>query len=402
MLQAIRELADRHRPVLMAGERTLPVIDALRPLLPGGGLRRGGTVVVSGSTAVLLAVLAGPSNAGSWCAAIGLPWLGILAAAEVGLALDRFALVPHPGRDWAAVAAALIDGFDAVAVSPPGPVRTGDARRLTARARERGTVLLAFGDAWPGADVRVRAGPTCWTGVDDGSGRADARWIAVAVEGRGAAARPRHGRLWLPADADEVWVAPTATGPLTPAHAPPAALPSAVEPPAVEPPAVEPPAVEPPAVEPPAVEPPAVEPPAVEPLARPAGSAPAVAASISSAHPRPRPWPAARSPAVALAVPLGPPVPAAARSPGPALHKNPALLGHTGSRAVLGTLFYRHSAFRCPKRWAQAAARRMPHGLLGLFCAKPPGPAPALAPGPASAPVPPGRTWRRRLAAAST
>lgn len=199
MLQALKELADRHRPVTMAGERTLPVIDALRPLLPGGGLRRGATVGVSGSTAVLLALLAGASAAGSWCAAVGLPWLGMAAAAELGVALDRFALVRHPGREWAATVAALLDGFDVVAVGVPARMRAADSRRLSARARERGAVLLAAGE-WQGADVRIRAGPSRWTGLGEGHGHLQARYVPIAVEGRAAAARPRHGRLWLPAD----------------------------------------------------------------------------------------------------------------------------------------------------------------------------------------------------------
>jgi hypothetical protein len=211
MRQALKELADRHRPVTMAGERTLPVIDAVRPLLPGGGLRRGATVAITGSTAVLLAVLAGPSAAGSWCAAVGLPWLGLAAAAELGIALDRLALIPEPGRDWAATVAALIDGVDVVALGVPPRLRPADARRLAARARERGAVLVPFGD-WPGADVLVRAGPSRWIGIGQGHGHLRARSISVVVEGRGAAARPRHGRLWLPACAADADL-PPARGP---------------------------------------------------------------------------------------------------------------------------------------------------------------------------------------------
>jgi len=208
VLQALKELADRHRPVSMAEERTLPVIDALRPLLPGGGLRRGATVGVTGSTAVLLALLAGPSAAGSWCAAIGMPWLGAVAAAEIGVALERLALIPHAGREWAATVAALLDGFDVVAASVPLNLRQADARRLAARARERGAVLVAVGDGWPALDVRVRAGPSRWVGLGAGHGHLEARFVPVVVDGRGAAARPRHGRLWLPGPDQDVRVAP--------------------------------------------------------------------------------------------------------------------------------------------------------------------------------------------------
>ena len=190
-LDRLGRLAGRHRPVSMAQERMLPVLDALRPFLPGGGLRRGATVAVTGSAAVLLALLAGPSAAGSWCAAVGMPWLGVIAAAELGIALDRFALVARPGKEWPAVAAALVDGFDVVAVAAPPRLRAADARRLTARARERGAVLVAVGDGWQGADIRIRAGPGRWVGLGDGHGRLRGHEVPITVEGRGARQRGR-------------------------------------------------------------------------------------------------------------------------------------------------------------------------------------------------------------------
>ena len=54
----------------LADERLLPVVPALRPLLPGRGLRRGTTVTVSRSAALALALVAGASGAGSWMAAV--------------------------------------------------------------------------------------------------------------------------------------------------------------------------------------------------------------------------------------------------------------------------------------------------------------------------------------------
>src|SRR5262245_20127568 len=72
-VKGLQELAGKARPVALANERLLPVLDPLAPLLPGGGLRRGSVVsVASGSTSLALALLAGASAAGSWCAAVGL------------------------------------------------------------------------------------------------------------------------------------------------------------------------------------------------------------------------------------------------------------------------------------------------------------------------------------------
>ena len=191
-------LPESVRPVSLAGGRVLPVLPALAGLLPGGGLRRGSTVAVAGSTSLALALLAGPSAAGSWCAAVGLPSLGLAAAAEVGVAVGRLALVASPGTDWAAVVAALLDALDVVLVRlPERGVRAVDARRLGARARERGAVLVPLG-LWDGSDVRLSVTASAWEGLEEGSGHLQARLVEVVAEGRGAASRPRRARLWLP------------------------------------------------------------------------------------------------------------------------------------------------------------------------------------------------------------
>ena len=197
-LAGLAGLPESVRPVALAGQRMLPVLAPLAALLPGGGLRRGSTVAVAGSTSLALALLAGPSAAGSWCAAVGLPSLGLVAAAEVGVVLGRLALVAAPGGDWAAVVAALLDALDVVVVRPPERgVRAPDARRLAARARERGSVLVPLG-RWDGADVRLSVVRSAWEGLGAGAGHLRARQVEVVAEGRGAAARPRRARLWLP------------------------------------------------------------------------------------------------------------------------------------------------------------------------------------------------------------
>ena len=204
----LRELNNQSRPVSLAGERTLPVLPALASLLPEGGLRRGSTVAVADSTSLALALLAGPSAAGSWCAAVGLSSLGLVAAAEVGVALERFPLVARPGADWPVVVAALLDAVDVILLCPPPHVRTGDARRLAARARERGAVLVVTGGAVP-ADVRLSAVRAEWEGLGLGHGRLRARRMEVVASGRGAAARERRATLWLPAPDGGVKPAPS-------------------------------------------------------------------------------------------------------------------------------------------------------------------------------------------------
>jgi hypothetical protein len=128
---------------------------------------------------------------------VGLPRLGLVAAAEAGVALERLALVPHPGPDWVDAVGALLDGLDIVAVATPGGVAPQLANRIAARARQRGTVLVAVG-AWPAADVALRVVAATWHGLGAGVGRLRRREVEVAVSGRGAAARARRARLWLP------------------------------------------------------------------------------------------------------------------------------------------------------------------------------------------------------------
>lgn len=178
--------------------RVLPVRGELAGLLPWGGLRRGSTVSVRGSTSLLLALIATATAEGCWAAVVGLPHLGVLAAAELGVAVHRLALVPQPGADAAVVertVAALLDGIDLVSVAVPVAPHT--ARRLSARARQRKAVLVPFG-AWPGADVELSYGEGAWSGLGAGHGVLAERRVEVRASGRGAASRPARAELLLP------------------------------------------------------------------------------------------------------------------------------------------------------------------------------------------------------------
>ena len=169
-----------------ASARLLPVPPTLAGVLPAGALDRGSTVVVHGSTSLALELLAEASRAGSWVALVGLPGVGVLAAAQLGLDLDRVVLVPAPGPDGPTVVAALLDGVDVVVVGDVA-LGDGDRRRLSARARERGAVLLSTA-AWPGAHLVLTAEVT-WEGLGRGHGRLRSRRLTVRCAGRGAAAR---------------------------------------------------------------------------------------------------------------------------------------------------------------------------------------------------------------------
>jgi len=185
------------RTSLLTSERPpLPVPPPLAGLLPDG-LRRGGTTVVSGSTSLLLELLAQACAGGAWAAAVGMPSLGLLAAAQAGLALDRLALVPRPGLEAATVVAALVDGIDVVVVGPGAVLVDADRRRLSARARDRGAVLVAT-TPWPGAGVVLDVESGRWTGLDEGDGWLRAHEVRVVRSGRGSAGQVDAVDLVLP------------------------------------------------------------------------------------------------------------------------------------------------------------------------------------------------------------
>jgi hypothetical protein len=204
-LGELRQLAGKVAPVTLAGELLLPVGRELADLLPGRGLRRGSVVGVgsgatgsAGATSLLLSLVSAASAEGSWVGFVGLTDVGWVAAAEAGLSLERIAVVANPGGQWPMVAAALMDALDIVVLRPPARarVRRTDATRLLARARERGSVLIVMGDAWPDApDIRLSPRASTWTGLGAGHGVLVERALDVAVDGRRAAARERRAVL---------------------------------------------------------------------------------------------------------------------------------------------------------------------------------------------------------------
>jgi hypothetical protein len=261
MINGAAALAELIRPASRVDEsgihRILPVLPELSGLLPGRGLRRGSTIAVAagrialsgrsavpdplrishpstrssrfaapagsfaapagffaapagagasgrqpgsagqGSASLMLALLAEASRSGAWCAVVGVPALGMLAAAESGIVLERLALVPNPGPEWPTVVAALIDGLDVVVMAVPGPVSASVASRLAARARQRGSVLMPYG-RWDGADVTLQVIHGVWEGLGQGRGRLRRREVTINARGRGAAARPKEITMWMP------------------------------------------------------------------------------------------------------------------------------------------------------------------------------------------------------------
>ncbi|WP_251151319.1 hypothetical protein [Cellulosimicrobium sp. Marseille-Q4280] len=172
--QPVPDVEDRPRP--------------LAALLDGGTLPAGAVSVVAGSTSLLLALAAMSQGSSDWVAFTGMPDLGLLAAADAGLDLDRVALVPQVRTEGATVVAALLDGFALVVVGDAVALTRAEQRRLLARARERGAALVTT-TAWEQAAVRLEVAAHRWSGTDRGERYLRRCELDVARTTRGATDR---------------------------------------------------------------------------------------------------------------------------------------------------------------------------------------------------------------------
>jgi hypothetical protein len=213
--EVLRELQARIRGMQRTrlDTRALPTIPALAELLPGGALAAGNAYSVDDSTTLALALLLGPSRAGSWCAVVGMPDLGVEAAAGLGVDLERLVLVPYPGEHWLSVVSALVDVVSVVLVRPPEKtgIRVGEAAasKLASRLRQREGVLVSIGrgsgtgdggidGAWPRSEARLSVTESAWSGIGAGFGHLAARQVTVSSVSRSWAGRTKSRRLWLP------------------------------------------------------------------------------------------------------------------------------------------------------------------------------------------------------------
>jgi len=182
-------------PGKLPDEAVLPVLPALQELLPG--LRRGSVVAAGPWGLLCLALAAGASAAGAWCAVVGLPQFGVAAGADAGLDPDRVLMIADPGNGWPQVVASLLDGCELVLLRPPDRPSAQVRRRIEATVRRFGGVLVVAGE-WDGAQTRLSIAQQEWTGIGTGHGRLRARRVQVVADGRGGAAQPRTQWLWLP------------------------------------------------------------------------------------------------------------------------------------------------------------------------------------------------------------
>lgn len=173
---------------------------ATHPALAGLLQLHTGSSYAVDSASLAMTLMAGPSADGAWCGVVGTAELGLEAAAAAGVELQRTILVPDPGDAWLEVTAALIDVLGVVVLTAPPDVPAKDVSRISARLRQRGAILIAYGD-WPRCEARVSMRDAEWVGVGRGHGHLQARRVTIEV--RRGTAPALTGRLWLP-DAEQV------------------------------------------------------------------------------------------------------------------------------------------------------------------------------------------------------
>lgn len=182
----LEQVRRRVSPVSPAHERTLPISDELADLLPDEGLVRGRVLACTGpaATSLTLALVAPAMVAGSWMALIDTPTIGLDAASELGVPLQR--VVRVASSDWASTLVAALDGFDVVVTSVSrAALRRSAVTMLSSRIRQRGAVVVVMGP--PGdlaCDGFLETSEPVWEGLGVGHGRLHRRRVEVRASGR--------------------------------------------------------------------------------------------------------------------------------------------------------------------------------------------------------------------------
>ncbi len=214
----------------LAHSRLLEVPPVLSGLLPDSGIRPGSVVGVSaspaasGATSLVLSIAAQIAKGGSWVAMVNIGDISVDSLGDHGIPLERLALVDVPESLWADAVGVLVESVDLVVMGPVARCTAGVARRLVARAKDRGCVVIALtpggqlaglgnhsareGAArrsrsgrswWPESqDIELEVTSCAWEGIGDGFGSLGRRKADVVARGRRLAGREGVAGLWLP------------------------------------------------------------------------------------------------------------------------------------------------------------------------------------------------------------
>lgn len=198
VLRLRREISRMQRR--RSDDALLPLDPAFSSLLPEEGLLTGTAYTVSPSPSLVLALLSAASRKGHWSAVVGMPTLGVEAAAAFGIDLSRLILVPEPAERWLAATSALAEVVPLIVVQPGSRARDADVSRLNARLRDRGcTLLVAESSAgeWPQSEGSIRIDDPHWHGLGAGWGLLSDCTVTVTARTR-RAPMPSRVQVRLP------------------------------------------------------------------------------------------------------------------------------------------------------------------------------------------------------------
>jgi hypothetical protein len=159
-----------------------PVVEALRPLLPAGGLA--GQIGIDanrrGATSLLFQMLAATTAAGLWCAVLDQPRLYPIAAPAAGVRLDRLVFVDVSDIEGRLDALGILcEGIPVVVASTRG-LTSRQLQRASARATRSGTAVIWLEQQpTPRLDARIAVTACHWMGLRSNHGR---RWGAGRLE----------------------------------------------------------------------------------------------------------------------------------------------------------------------------------------------------------------------------
>jgi hypothetical protein len=206
----------RHTTPVVAGADLIPLLAPLQLALGIDGLRRGSTVLLAGeegfgATSLALALLAKATTDGMWCSVVGPLDLGMVAAVELGVDLERLVVVAAPRARVATAIGALVEGCDVVLLRLPLAMSRTEMLRLGARARQRRVLVVLLADprsravAWPEApDITVQVRSSLFYGIESGGGRIAGRRVGIETVHRRAAGPRAPVTLWLPSMTGEL------------------------------------------------------------------------------------------------------------------------------------------------------------------------------------------------------
>ena len=200
----------------------LALLPPLGVLFGPRGLRRGNTVLIGGSrghgmTSLAFGLCAGPTRDRRWVGMLNLSRASLVAATELGVALEHLVVIPHPVERVAGTASILMEACSLVLLGSDRPVGIHDARRLQRRAREYQCVLVVLtppiatrtGSSWSTAsqrywpevpDTLIEVTKSTAVGVGRGDGHLSSRQLRVEVTHRRSTSVREVHELTFPDD----------------------------------------------------------------------------------------------------------------------------------------------------------------------------------------------------------